>query len=60
MPGDDEDDPLDWLNELDSNGFSQSGTDRTDDDLVYPEDFDETWEDDETLDDLEDESLVRS
>ncbi|MCY3780653.1 MAG: hypothetical protein OXG78_10120 [Chloroflexi bacterium] len=60
MPrGDDEDDPLDWLNELDTNGVALSGSGRAADgsDYDYPEDFDETWEDDETLDDLEDESL---
>lgn len=54
--GDDEDDPLDWLNELDTNGIA-SGSNRAADDLDFPDDFDETWEDDETLDDLEDESL---
>lgn len=52
LPGaDDEDDPLDWLNSLDSNGVTASSSGDN------PDDFDETWEDDETLDDLEDESL---
>ena len=55
--GDDGDDPLDWLNELDTNGLSASHSGGSANELDYPEDFDETWEDDETLDDLEDESL---
>ena len=51
---DDDDDPLDWLNNLDSNGLTASSG------VEIPDDFDETWEDDETLDDLEDESLYSS
>ena len=58
LPGDgDEDDPLDWLNALDSNGVTASSSGGASYGVDFPEDFDETWEDDETLDDLEDESL---
>ncbi len=58
LPADgDEDDPLDWLNALDSNGVAASSDGQAAYDVDFPEDFDETWEDDETLDDLEDESL---
>ena len=57
MPSQDDDDPLDWLSELDSNGIASSAASQPAHELGNPDDFDETWEDDETLDDLEDESL---
>ena len=58
MPGSDAaDDPLDWLNHLDSNGYSPASSEDDAKEPDYPDDFDETWEDDEELDDLEDESL---
>ena len=56
--GEPEDDPLEWLSELDERPPAPTplpahkpGA------YATPEDFDETWEDDESLDDLEDESL---
>ncbi len=58
LPGGDAgDDPLDWLNHLDSNGVSAASSEHDASELEVPDDFDETWEDDEELDDLEDESL---
>lgn len=55
--GEADDNPLDWLRELDSNGGVAPDSSPPANTLEYPEDFDETWEDDESLDDLEDESL---
>ena len=57
--GDDGDDPLDWLKELDADDAAASVTSQAAGQLGYdyPKDFDETWEDDEALDDLEDESM---
>ncbi len=52
-----EDDPLAWLNAMDSKSLNSPPPARNSHAPQMPEDFDETWEDDETLDDLEDESL---
>lgn len=55
--GETEDDPLDWLSALDSTGVNNAPPAQSSHAPSMPEDFDETWEDDESLDDLEDESL---
>ncbi len=55
--GADEDDPLDWLGALDAGRMVEVNAGQAGGEVDVPDDFDETWEDDEALDDLEDESL---
>ena len=55
--GEAQDDPLDWLNGVAGTGAPDASASNQASPLEIPDDVDETWEDDESLDDLEDESL---
>lgn len=57
LPTDETDNPLDWLERLAGNSASH---DNASNESEIGDDFDETYEDDEQLDDLEDESLYQS
>ena len=54
---DEKDNPLDWLERLAGNAAAQN---KASNEPELGDDFDETYEDDEQLDDLEDESLYQS